>query len=207
MKNGKTSTLVELLLCVFLGWLGAHKFYAGKKGMGFLYLFTLGLCGIGWIIDSVLLILGFIKANAPANPNRELITENFQATGVNYYTENIGKLACRNDDWKLNTSQIISHGKQGKRIFRYNYINKPVKLVPEPNNEHDKNAVAVIIAGELVGYISRSENLHVLDVLNNREVKYISAFIGGGQYKIVDEAKQLHHFEDSIHVNIRIGYV
>ena len=44
-------------LCLFLGYLGAHKFYEGKVGMGILYLFTLGLCGIGWIVDCILILL------------------------------------------------------------------------------------------------------------------------------------------------------
>lgn len=42
---------VALLLCVFLGWFGGHKFYEGKAGMGVLYLFTMGLFGIGVFID------------------------------------------------------------------------------------------------------------------------------------------------------------
>lgn len=44
---------VELCLCLFLGWMGAHKFYAGKTGMGILYLLTFGLFGIGWLVDIV----------------------------------------------------------------------------------------------------------------------------------------------------------
>ncbi|MDO4377711.1 MAG: NINE protein [Erysipelotrichia bacterium] len=44
---------VSLALCVFLGYLGAHKFYEGKTGKGILYLFTVGLFGIGWIIDII----------------------------------------------------------------------------------------------------------------------------------------------------------
>ena len=47
---------VALLLCVFLGYIGAHKFYEGKVGMGILYLFTVGLFGIGWLIDCVVLL-------------------------------------------------------------------------------------------------------------------------------------------------------
>lgn len=48
---------VAFVLCLFLGYLGAHKFYDGKAGMGILYLCTLGLFGIGWIID-IISILG-----------------------------------------------------------------------------------------------------------------------------------------------------
>ena len=48
---------VSLLLCFFLGAFGAHKFYEGKIGMGILYLFTLGLFGIGVLIDLILILL------------------------------------------------------------------------------------------------------------------------------------------------------
>ena len=47
---------VSVLLCFFLGYLGAHKFYEGKIGMGILYLFTVGLCGIGALIDFFVLL-------------------------------------------------------------------------------------------------------------------------------------------------------
>lgn len=46
---------VSLLLCIFLGILGAHKFYEGKMGMGILYIFTGALFGIGWVIDLIAL--------------------------------------------------------------------------------------------------------------------------------------------------------
>ncbi len=50
------SKWVALLLCLFLGGLGAHKFYEGKIGMGILYLFTAGLFGIGALIDFIMLL-------------------------------------------------------------------------------------------------------------------------------------------------------
>ncbi len=60
-KNNLTSSgksqIVALLLCIFLGFLGAHRFYLGYTGWGLIYLFTLGLFGIGWLIDLVRLIL------------------------------------------------------------------------------------------------------------------------------------------------------
>lgn len=44
------------VLCLLLGWLGAHKFYEGKTGMGILYLFSWGLFGVGVIIDLIALL-------------------------------------------------------------------------------------------------------------------------------------------------------
>lgn len=52
------SKTVSLLLCIFLGVLGVHRFYVGKIGTGLLYLFTGGLFGIGWFVDVVLIIAG-----------------------------------------------------------------------------------------------------------------------------------------------------
>ena len=43
-------------LCFFLGIFGAHKFYEGKPGMGILYLFTVGLLGIGWFVDMIAIL-------------------------------------------------------------------------------------------------------------------------------------------------------
>lgn len=47
---------VALLLCFFLGFLGVHKFYEGKAGMGVLYLLTGGLCGVGALVDFIVLL-------------------------------------------------------------------------------------------------------------------------------------------------------
>ncbi|MBQ0083730.1 MAG: TM2 domain-containing protein [Clostridiales bacterium] len=47
---------VALILCLFLGFFGAHKFYEGKAGMGILYLLTGGLFGIGVIIDFIVIL-------------------------------------------------------------------------------------------------------------------------------------------------------
>lgn len=47
---------VAIVLCLFGGTLGLHKFYEGKIGMGILYLCTLGLFYVGVIIDFIALL-------------------------------------------------------------------------------------------------------------------------------------------------------
>lgn len=44
---------IDFLVCFFLGMFGIHRFRLGQIAVGFLYLFTAGLFGIGWIIDIV----------------------------------------------------------------------------------------------------------------------------------------------------------
>jgi TM2 domain-containing membrane protein YozV len=53
--------LIAVLLWVFLGFLGIHRFYLGHTGMGVLYLLTGALCGIGWIIDGILFLTGSLQ--------------------------------------------------------------------------------------------------------------------------------------------------
>lgn len=48
MIRGRRKLLPVVIL---FGWCGAHYFMMKRKGMGFLYLFTVGLCGIGWFVD------------------------------------------------------------------------------------------------------------------------------------------------------------
>ena len=50
--------LVTLLLCLFLGGFGAHRFYVGKIGTGILQLLTCGFCGIWAIVDLIMIITG-----------------------------------------------------------------------------------------------------------------------------------------------------
>ncbi len=57
MKSSR-SWLLTLLLGIFLGELGIHRFYAGKVVSGLIWMFTGGLCGIGWLVDVILIICG-----------------------------------------------------------------------------------------------------------------------------------------------------
>jgi len=43
-------------LSLFLGWLGADRFYLEQPVMGFAKLCTLGAVGLWWLIDLVLLL-------------------------------------------------------------------------------------------------------------------------------------------------------
>lgn len=54
------SKTTAILLCFFLGGLGAHKFYLGQTGQGVLFLLTAGLLGIGSLVNFIQLL---VKSN------------------------------------------------------------------------------------------------------------------------------------------------
>lgn len=58
MNNSDKNWIATLILCIFLGGWGVHRFYAGKVGTGLLMLFTCGGCGIWSIIDLIIIATG-----------------------------------------------------------------------------------------------------------------------------------------------------
>ncbi len=55
------SRLVTLLLGIFLGVFGVHRFYNGKVGTGLLMLCTLGGLGIWWLTDVIMISAGSFR--------------------------------------------------------------------------------------------------------------------------------------------------
>ena len=55
------SKLTALLLCIFLGWLGLHRFYLERYKTGLVWLFSFGLFYIGWIADIFGIVSGSLK--------------------------------------------------------------------------------------------------------------------------------------------------
>lgn len=50
--------LVALLLCIFTGGWGVHRFYTGHILIGMLQLLTCGMCGLWTLIDVILIATG-----------------------------------------------------------------------------------------------------------------------------------------------------
>lgn len=69
MKKQKNKW-VALILCILLGFMGAHKFYEEKTGMGILYL----LLSVCWDSDGLLILLSFFLSRIRIMYNRYGLT-------------------------------------------------------------------------------------------------------------------------------------
>jgi TM2 domain-containing membrane protein YozV len=50
--------MITLLLALFAGSFGAHRFYSGHILFGVIQLFTLGGCGVWQLIDIIMIVTG-----------------------------------------------------------------------------------------------------------------------------------------------------
>lgn len=61
MEKSDKGFVAALLLCLFLGGIGIHRFYVGKIGTGILMIITLGGLGIWTLIDLIMIAVGAFK--------------------------------------------------------------------------------------------------------------------------------------------------
>ena len=88
---------ILFLLCFFFWHLGLHRFYAGKKTSGLVYLFTMGCFGFGYVIDLILILSGKftdqvgrpIKYNKQNNSNKASTYTKKLADEINGYKESL----------------------------------------------------------------------------------------------------------------------
>lgn len=183
----KYNKTLALILCIFLGYFGVHNFYVKKNKMGLLYLCTIGLFGIGWIVDIVMICTdkfkdgdGLIVASPKSNnmPNANI-----------YNTPAVNSINKTNSSQNIKPSSGVSNNQPSIDIPKeidgqplkykyfdvkicvidgqepdYNNIIERLKVVPvvttlelEPDNEYDNQAVKVMDGQNKLGYLYKGK--------------------------------------------------
>lgn len=142
-----------------------------------------------------------LKKIISKEPQEQITLKTFRVAGVSYHTKDVMKLSRLAPEWKM-TDKEIAEKYPGQKIYKYTFINSPVRLVPEPKNKADKNAVMVMIKNCLVGYVPKEQALEVKKLLI-QNIK-ISAEIVGGEYKIVSLNGDAVTITDHVSIKITI---
>ncbi|KAG7277529.1 hypothetical protein CRUP_030691 [Coryphaenoides rupestris] len=79
---------VAVALSLFLGWLGADRFYLGYPALGLLKFCTVGFCGIGSLMDFLLIAMQIV---GPSDGSDYI---------VDYYGARLTRLSINNDTYR-----------------------------------------------------------------------------------------------------------
>ena len=119
----------DFIITLLFGWLGVHKFMQKKYGLGILYFFTLGLCGIGWAVDTIAAFMRMTtgKQPAPATQNPNTFSE-VRASGKqlikSFDTVIVGTFATCDLDPDANTDreEIIASFKPNSFLYLQHWV-------------------------------------------------------------------------------------
>ena len=169
----KTNPTVELLLCVFLGAFGVHRFYAGKAKSGILYLLTGGLCGIGWVVDIVLIAVKFYKTSNLKKSVIHSVSSAPDDAAPAYHYDQV-KFYPPIDMVKNVPGRLLKPGTS-------------INLQTEPDNDYDPRAVALYVSGHQIGYLLRGTHQDMANdyMRHGRPVvaKLVSLDLIAGEYQ------------------------
>ena len=189
--------LMKLILSIGAGalWIWQRK---ADKPVASLFCFILcALLFLAFILDLVSLIRRKHQAKAhpsetaspaaddyPDNPDpAELkIGKTFRAAEVNHYLSSIQSLAIENPDYQLSESEIIDNYLTDKKIWKYDFKPKDVRL-----QLVESNSIGIFVGEKQIGCMKNSDCPSLIDAVRNNSVEVVYCTIGGGPYKMVQE--------------------
>lgn len=114
------------------------------------------------------------------------VKREFSVAGVSRHQEVFRKAGYRNEEYSLSKKRIVEEGLDGEDIPQYLFDTIDIGLELEPENEHDPNAVKVLLNGEHIGYIPADDAEYVHDMMEDDRIADIDAKIVGGPLKRYD---------------------
>lgn len=136
-------------------------------------------------------------------------TQGHKVAGCDYRQAEIKSLGKINPDYSLKKNELIKKKMLDIKVYEYIFPKYSAELVPEPTNEHDPNAIKVIIDGVHVGYIKKGSCTRIHNLINSGGIKGIEAILYGGNYKEVldcGDVTEFDHVKGNIKIRLEIEY-
>lgn len=164
-------------------------------------------CGHHWIASES---DTFAPAPVEAQPVKTVQPEAFFAScevaGESHYKDGIASLGTISRDYYWPAERLYEKFVDGDRVYKYQFDRLPARLIPEPDNEHDPNAIRVEVNGVKVGYIPRTETARISPLL--ADGVSVLASIMGGPHKVISEtsdgllASEKEDFDFRVHLSL-----
>lgn len=189
------SWTVLFLLCFFFWPLGLHRFYAGKKTSGIIYIFTMGCLGFGYIIDLILILSGKftdqvgrpIKHNKKINGNKTPTYTKKLVDEINSYKESLSS-SFGDAKTKINKDVIVDKVEKVKQSVK----SSSEKTINNQNNSNSSPFTDVFVSGSE----EKSQAIPAIDA-NAQQTKNIYTSVGSIRIKTsISDDRLTFDFDD-----------
>lgn len=112
----------------------------------------------------------------------------YRVAGLFARMENFYAVAQRHRDFGCADDVFLQKHSGGRAVYEYRLKRgSKVSLVPEPENPHDPNAIAVYVDDVHIGYIPAVDCTEVHQLLSGEHT--VSAYVAGGARKWVQDGR------------------
>lgn len=122
------------------------------------------------------------SVDIPKKPEKTK-TVRFKIAGCSFYEKTIKTLRSDNYTYELSKQDLYYKTDFYEKVFKYNFDTSNPQLIPEPDNEHDPNAVAVYVKCQKIGYIKKGNCSRVKNLMKKDLIKGMNVELYGGPYK------------------------
>ena len=130
--------------------------------------------------------LSTVPESREKEPNiPETKTERHKIAGTSFKQNDIESLGEENECYSWTKKELVELHMDEENIYRLNFPDGPVEIIPEPENKYAKSAMKVLVNGVHIGYIKKGSCTHVKKLIDENRIIGIYADISGGKYKRV----------------------
>lgn len=133
------------------------------------------------------------------NPSEKHLS--FNIAGLSYHVNALEMVAKVKKNYDSDEA-LIASGQ--KLIYKYSFKGE-LRLLEEPTNKHDKNAVKILYNDAFIGYVPAEYAPIVKKLIQGNKIIDIQYTIGGGDYKKVKDGV-VHQYESDYTSNVIITY-
>lgn len=162
--------------------------------------FLIGFDLISFLIGAFFImtgIAGCLSKEETSSQKETLSKEySFNVAGVSYRQDAIRDLCFENDDYSMSKKELVDENLIDEPVYRYEESTMGlISLLPDPDNEYDKNAIKIMQRDSLLGYVPKEETGAVQKIISGPYKAVAKVY--GGPYKI------LHENEDDDRYTVR----
>lgn len=153
-------------------------------------------------------LAGLAKKEPTPPPAPEPKEMELYISNAGYFREQQESLLKLNPYYGIKMVDLVKLGRTDSKIYKYRWGNFIGKIIPEPENPHDKYALKLDVEGVKVGHINRDDQAEIRKLMRKDKIKRVEISIHSGPFKIVEKNETGHwhidKYDEDVYMEVKL---